>query len=166
MKNLLAYPILAIVLILQTAAVGRITLLAGYADLMLVTLAAWALQEQVTTTWHWAVLGGIMVGFVSGIPWFIPLAGYLLVVGLAHMLRSRVWHAPLLAMFAVTFLGTVSMHVASLTVLRLLGDPLPIGDSLGLITLPSLLLNLLLAIPVYALIRDLAGWMYPLEVEE
>jgi hypothetical protein len=36
---------------------------------------------------------------------------------------------------------------------------------LGLITLPSLLLNLLLSIPMYALMRDLAGWVFPVQEE-
>jgi len=31
----------------------------------------------------------------------------------------------------------------------------------GLITLPSLLLNLLLAVPLYVVMRDLAHWVYP-----
>ena len=68
-------------------------------------------------------------------------------------------------MFTVSFVGTLFMHLLSLITLRLSGDPLPFGDSLSLITLPSILLNLFLAIPVYSLLRDLAGWLYPLEVE-
>ena len=32
---------------------------------------------------------------------------------------------------------------------------------LGVLTLPSVLLNMLLAIPVYAVMRDLARWVYP-----
>ena len=35
------------------------------------------------------------------------------------------------------------------------------SDVLGVLTLPSVLLNMLLAIPVYAVMRDLARWVYP-----
>ena len=43
---------------------------------------------------------------------------------------------------------------------------LPVADVFGLLTLPGILLNMLLAIPVYAVMRDLARWVYPtLEVE-
>jgi hypothetical protein len=38
---------------------------------------------------------------------------------------------------------------------------LPISDVLGLLTLPGVLLNMLIAIPVYAVMRDLARWVYP-----
>jgi hypothetical protein len=38
-------------------------------------------------------------------------------------------------------------------------------DVLNQITLPSLLLNLLLALPVYVLLGDLAKWVHPEELE-
>ena len=165
MATLVAIPVLLMALMLQSAVISRINLLYGSADLVLVILAAWALQERINTAWQWALAAGALVGFVSGLPWFVPLAGYLLVVGVARLLQRRVWQAPLLAMFTVSFVGTLFMHLLSLITLRLSGDPLPFGDSLSLITLPSILLNLFLAIPVYSLLRDLAGWLYPLEVE-
>lgn len=165
MATLVAFPVLVLALMLQTAAISRINLLYGSADLVLVILVAWALQERVTTSWQWALVAGALVGFVSGLPWFVPLVGYLLIIGVARLLQRRVWQAPLLAMFTVSFIGTLMMHILSVISLRLSGDPLPLGDSFSLITLPSILLNLLLAIPVYAVIRDLARWLYPAAVE-
>jgi rod shape-determining protein MreD len=165
MATLVAFPVLVLALMLQTAAISRINLRYGSADLVLVILAAWALQERVTTSWQWALVAGALVGFVSGLPWFVPLVGYLLIIGVARLLQRRVWQAPLLAMFTVSFIGTLMMHILSVISLRLSGDPLPLGDSFSLITLPSILLNLLLAIPVYAVIRDLASWLYPAAVE-
>jgi hypothetical protein len=49
----------------------------------------------------------------------------------------------------------------SVAVLSISGLELPISDVLGLVMLPSVLLNMLLAIPVYAVMRDLARWVYP-----
>jgi rod shape-determining protein MreD len=161
LRNLIAFPLLALVIIVQSAVVSHMTLLAGYADLMLVWLAAWALKADASSAWLWAVLGGIMVSFVSGMPWPVNMTGYLFVVLLAQLMKQRVWQAPLLAMFSVTFLGTLSMNLLALLVLNLLGTPLPFGDSLGLIVLPSILLNLLFSIPVYAVVRDLAQWVSP-----
>lgn len=166
LRNLISFPLLALVVILQSAVISRITLLAGYADLMLIVLAAWALQAGVTLPWAWAVLGAIMVSFVSGMPWFVPLVGYLSVVLLARLLQRRVWQAPMLAMFSVIFLGTLFMNLFALIVLQLSGHPLPLRDSLGLIVLPSLLLNLLFAIPTYVVMRDLARWVYPTQEAE
>lgn len=160
-RNLIAFPLLALVVIVQSAVVSQMTLLAGYADLMLIVLTAWALKTDASSAWVWAILGGIMVSFVSGMPWPVTMAGYFFVVLLAQLFKQRVWQAPMLAMFSVIFLGTLSMDTLALLVLNLLGTPLPLGDSLGLIVLPRVLLNLLFSIPVYAVVRDLAQWVSP-----
>ena len=64
-------------------------------------------------------------------------------------------------MFSITFLGTLIVSLFSIVTLRIMGVPLPISDVLGLLTLPSVLLNMLIAIPVFAVMRDLARWVYP-----
>lgn len=161
MRNLIAVPVILSAVILQSSIVSRVTLLTGTADLPLVMLAAWAMQDDVETAWHWAIAAGVLVGFVSGISWVVPLASYILVIVLAQVLQRRVWQAPLLAMFSVTFLGTIGLSVFSLVVLRFSGISLSIADAFGLITLPGILLNMLLAIPVFAVMRDLARWVYP-----
>jgi hypothetical protein len=161
MRNLVAVPVILLTVILQSAIISRIYLLSGIADLPLVMLAAWALQDGVDSSWHWAIATGLLVGFISGISWVVPVAGYIAVVVLAYLFQRRVWQAPLLAMFSITFLGTIVVSFLSLAALRLSGVSLPLSDVLGLLTLPSVLLNMLLAIPVYAVMRDLARWVYP-----
>jgi len=115
----------------------------------------------VETAWHWAVATGVFVGFVSGISWVVPMLSYLFVIALAQVLQRRIWQAPLLAMFSITFLGTIGSSVISLVVLQLSGISLPIADVFGLLTLPGILLNMLLAIPTFAVMRDVARWVYP-----
>jgi len=161
MRNLVAAPVILLAVMLQSAIISRVTLLSGIGDLPLVMLAAWALQDEVETSWHWAVASGLLVGFVSGIHWVVPALSYLTIVVLAQLFQRRVWQAPLLAMFSVVFLGTIGMSLFSLVVLRFVGIPLSVNDVLGLVTLPSILLNMLLAIPAYAVMRDLARWVYP-----
>jgi len=161
MRNLIAVPVILLTVILQSAVISRVYLLSGIADLPLVMLAAWALQDEVDSAWHWAAATGLLVGFISGISWIVPVLGYIIVVVLAQVFQRRVWQAPLLAMFSITFLGTIIVSVLSLAVLRFSGVPLPLSDVFGLLTLPGVLLNMLLAIPVYAVMRDLARWVYP-----
>ena len=161
MRNLIAVPVILLAVTLQSAIVSRVTLLSGIADLPLVMLAAWAMQEEVETAWHWAIAAGVLVGFVSGLSWVVPVLSYLFVIALAQVLQRRVWQAPLLAMFSITFLGTIGLSFFSLVVLRFSGIALPVVDVFGLVTLPGILLNMLLAVPVFAVMRDLARWVYP-----
>ena len=94
----------------------------------------------------------------------MPLA-YLLTTGIAQLLRRRVWQVPLLAMFVTTFFGTLLTQGFSIGAVLISGTSLPLLETLNLITLPSLLLNLLLALPIYLLIGDLADWLYPQVLE-
>lgn len=161
MRNIVAVPLLGLAVIVQSAIVGQVTLLSGFADLVLVMLVAWALQERVGTAFQWAFLAAVMLSLVSRLPWFIYVVGYGAAVLLAHLLQRRVWQVPILAMFSVTFLGTILMHLLSFLYLSLLGEPISLADSLGLITLPSVLLNMLISIPLFGMMRDLAGWVFP-----
>jgi rod shape-determining protein MreD len=165
MATLIAIPIFSILLILQSAVISRIALLHGTADLLLLVVIAWALQKRVETAWHWSIIAGLMFSFVSALPIGVAMLGYLLVTGMTLLLRQRVWQVPILAMLVATFLGTLVTQGLALGALRLTGDPLPILQAFNLITLPSILLNLILAIPAYALLGDLAGWLYPEELE-
>jgi rod shape-determining protein MreD len=165
MATFISIPIFAALLVLQTAIISRIPLLHGTADLVLLVILAWALQKRVQTAWQWGIIGGLMVGIVTALPFGTSLICYLLAVAMALALRQRVWQVPILAMFVATFFGTLLTHVIAVLSLRFFGDQIPIGDAFSLVTLPSILLNLLLAIPAYALLSDLAHWLYPEELE-
>jgi hypothetical protein len=166
MRNIVAFPLLLLAVILQSAVVSQIRLISGYADLPLLMLGAWALQKRVKSAWHWAALACALLAFVTKMPWIVLVIGYFAVIYIAQTLQKRVWQAPLLAMFSVIFIGTLFMQLLSYVVLFVLGTPLLIGDVIGLITLPSLLLNMLFSIPIYTFMRDLAQWVYPAEEYE
>ena len=165
MATLLAIPIFIILGIFQSAVVSRLPLLHGTADLILLVVIAWALQERVRTAWQWAVIAGLVVGYISALNVIIPVAGYLVVTGIALLLRQRIWQIPVLAMPAVTFIGTLFVNITTALFLSIVGTPFPLLETVNLIILPSTILNLLLSIPVYALVKDFAEWMYPEEID-
>ncbi len=161
MRNGIAIPLLVLAVIVQTTLASQVTLLSGEADVVLVILVAWALQEGVTTAFHWAFLAGVLVSLVSRLPWFIYLAGYGGTVLMALLLQRRVWQVPMLAMFSVTFLGTVLINILTFLYINLSGGAVSLADALGLVALPSVLLNMLIAIPIFGMMRDVARWVFP-----
>lgn len=165
MAVIIAVPVLGLLVVVQSAVVSRMPLLYGTADLMLLALIAWAVQERVKTTWHWFAIGGLMVTIVSALPPGVAFLGYFLATAFARAIRSRIWQLPLLAMLAATFVGTILFQGLTLFSLRLEGALIPIDQAFQQISLPSALLNLLLALPMYALLSDLAKWVYPEEIE-
>jgi rod shape-determining protein MreD len=165
MTTLIAIPVLGALVILQTSLISRMPLLQGTPDLVLLAIIAWALQKRVQTVWQWTIIGGLMVTFVSALPPGVPLLGYGLTTALAIVLRKRVWQIPILAMFTLTFLGTFLTQGIAYTALQIVGSQITILEALNLVTLPSTLLNLILSVPAFALIGDLARWLYPEEIE-
>ena len=165
LQSVIAIPILSILLILQTAIISQVPLLEGTADLILLALVAWAIQKRVQTAWIWGGIGGLLVGYVSAIPLVVYLSAYLAAVGFALFLRQRMWNMPLLAMLLVTFLSTLLLHGLTFLSLQLSDSPVAIIESINLITLPSLLLNILLAFPFFILFGDLARLLYPESLE-
>jgi cell shape-determining protein MreD len=160
---LVAIPVLGLGIIFQTAIIGHITLLNGQADLLLLILAAWSLQDRVRSAWIWGLAAGLVAGLISGVHWIIYPLGYLLVVGMGRLLGHRVWQAPLLAMFTVTLIGTMLLLMLTYVERSLFAVPLSFNQSFVRIILPSILLNMLLSIPVHGLMRELVNFLYPAE---
>ena len=157
--------LLVIFYLLQTAIFSQMPLISGTADLILLFFAAWTLQERIKYRWIWVVIGGLAISAISAMPFYAPLIGYAGVYGIARLLQRKVWQAPILAMFIVTLVGTLFQHAVYIVALQVSGAPISWGDSLDNIILPSVLLNLLFALPMYALVNDVVGRLFPLEVE-
>lgn len=164
-STIIAIPILGVLVVIQSSIVSRIPLIQGTPDLVLLAILAWALQKKADTVWQWCIIGSLMVTLTSALPMGAVFVGYGLATAIALALRRRIWQIPLLAMFIVTFLGTVILYGFSLLALWLVGNPVPVLAALNLIALPGILLNLLLAIPAYGLLHELANWIYPEEIE-
>lgn len=165
MTILLAIPILSFLVILQTAVASRISLLLGTVDLVLLVLVAWALQQRVDSAWQWALVGGFLAAIPTELSTGVVLISYLSVTGVALLIRRRVWQVPILSMLVATVIGTITIQLVAWVSLRISGVPLPILESVELVLLPCLLLNLLLSFPVFWLMSDLATWLYPQEID-
>ncbi len=66
-------------------------------------------------------------------------------------------------MLVMTFLGSLITLGMDWVALQFRTGAYPFQATLNLIIMPSMLLNMLLALPVYALINDLADFIYPEE---
>lgn len=141
------------------------TLLEGNADLVLLVIIAWALQDRVKNAWLWAIVGGLLMSFISGLQFPVIIGSYLVITAGIRLLIKRIWQVPILMMLVGTIFGTIVLLGVEFVMLVIGGTPLQIGDSMSLVILPSVLLNLLFSIPVYTLIADLANWLYPTEKE-
>jgi rod shape-determining protein MreD len=163
MSVLLSIPVLGLVAVLQSAVVSRLPLNNGTADMMLVLLVAIALQKGVTSSWQWSIVGGLLTDFISGLPFGIFTFSYLLVTALAVVLRERIWRFSFLIQLLLVLIGTGVTHGLAYLVLFLQGSTLEIANVLRVITLPSIVLNFMLSLPIYILTRDVLEGIIPQE---
>jgi rod shape-determining protein MreD len=165
MAVLLAFLLLGLMVIVQSAILSQVQLLYGTVDLALLIVIAWAVQERVKTAWHWGVIAGLLVSLATSVPAPAIILAYVSATGIAIFLRRIFWQRPILAMISATFLATLVIHAITVVALAINGTQIPLIEAFYMITLPSALLNLLLAIPIYALVGDIANWLYPEPIE-
>ncbi len=149
--------------ILQVTLMGRFTLLAGTADLLLLVMLTFMLQEDVRADWRWGIAAGLMVDLSSALPIWVSLAAYIGAAALAHLLETRVWKISLLTLFALTLGSTLLIQGVTMFYLWLNASPINFGEAFNLVTLPSMLLNLLLVLPVSAVVSELSKLALPSE---
>jgi len=150
---------------LQVSIISNLPLLNGTADIILLALIAWGLKDRGKYFWIWSLVAAILVYLTSAAPFIVYVLSYLLVTLLANMLMKRIWQMPVLLMFFLTFLATVFMHFLTLVFLQFSGVSFSWTTAISQITLPSALLNIILSLPVYIIISDLADFIHPAEVE-
>lgn len=165
MIYLVGFSLFGILAILQSTIISRMPLLNGTADLILLFIIAWALQDRVDTAWQYSIIGGIFANLYSALPFGSYVIAYLIATGITRIFKHRIWKAPYLAMLSATFIGTIVVQMVSYLSRLAYGVDIPFLSAVNLILLPGLLLNLILAIPVYSIMHDLSLWMYPEELE-
>ena len=148
-------------MMLQYGVFSRWMILSGSPDLVLLLVIALCLHQKQRWFWILILIMGGVVGFVSALPFFLPMIVYMAVYLVSLSLKQRVWQTPLLAMFLLTFSATIVVNLLSITVLFVQRIPFVFSEALVRVVLPSVFLNMFLAIPVHAIVRELSIWMNP-----
>jgi cell shape-determining protein MreD len=146
--------------------VRHLPLFNGTADLLLLWLAAWGLQNKGKHVWVGSLFSSAIVAFVSAVPWYAILLPYLFIAFISRFMNKHFWHSPLIALFIVVFIGSLFESMFQLGVLFFQGTIMNFVVSLKYVVVPSVFLNLLFAVPIYVVVNDMAQWVYPIEANE
>lgn len=136
----------------------------GAPDLVFLLVVSWALLSSVQEAMMWAVIGGVLKDTLSIAPLGTSALGMVVVAFAADSIfgtvRRNNWIVPPL----VAAGGTVIYHLGILTVLQIAGYGLSIGQSLLYVTLPTMIYNLLLILPVFRAVGLIYQWLTPRRV--
>ena len=100
------------------------------------------------------------MSYISAMPMNAYLWMYLFIWIMIRFIKMRVWQMPLVLMLFVTITSTLVISVGSLGMLFLQNANINYMDAFRLIIVPSLVMNLLLCIPIYAFLNDVINTIY------
>jgi hypothetical protein len=164
-SSLLSLPIMLILTVIQTVAISRIKLLGGAADIILLAIVSWGISKDDRSLFFWAIIGGILISFISAMPALAVISSYFIVAGITIAFQRRLWQSPILAVLLSSFIGTIVKYFIDIIALQFMGIELDFPMSIRMTLAPNLILNLFFLFPIYLLISDLANIISPKEKE-
>jgi rod shape-determining protein MreD len=161
----LSLPLLLVAVILQTTVIPEIRIGGGGPDLVLMMVIAWALLAEIDEAFIWAIVGGILEDLAVGLPTGTTALALVIVVFLVNLVVGNIQRNSIIVPPAVVAIATVLFHLLMLAILNAINRPAQVGTSLIYVTLPTVLFNLILMLPVFRLMGAIYEASRPRGVE-
>lgn len=164
MGRYVGIPLLLVAALLNATVMVELRVGNGAPDLVLLLVVSWALLADVQEALFWAVVGGVMQDLFSVAPLGASALGLVVVAFAADAAFGDVRRTNMLVPPVVAVAGTVVYHLGLIVVLRLAGYAVPLGEALAYVTLPAMIYNGLLILPVFRAMGLLHTWLSPRQV--
>jgi rod shape-determining protein MreD len=138
---------MAFLAVTQSSVVARFPFLDGSPNLILLACVSWALTGRVVEAMVFAFAGGLFLDLLSGSPFGASAVALVAAVYLASLSEGRFWEAHPLAPLGVVAVASLAYYAITITALALGGHPIDLSLALSQVVLPSMFLNVLLALP-------------------
>ena len=156
-----------IISMLQLGIFSHIQVLSGKIDLIMLGVIAWILQKktEVLDIVIYILISLLILFFISAEPILLLIVFYGVIGFLTYWLKNNFQQIPIVSMLIFTAIFTfVHLTIFGLY-LQLLGTNIETKSVFQIVILPSILLNLIAAIPMFLLTNELQHIVYPM-VEE
>lgn len=159
-------PLLLLVVILQVTWLPLIPILGLKPDLALVLVTVWGLLAPIGEAAQWGFVLGILLDLTSGLPFGVHTLTLTLVGLLVGLGQRAFFRGNLIAPPVTVILATLFDHTVILGILALLNESIAWSDYLIHITLPTSILNMVLAGLIFFPLQWLYRRLHPqIEVE-
>jgi len=164
---LIGLPLLALAAVIESAVLPDLRVLGGGSvNVVLLFTLGWTLAGDWNGGLLWGLLGGLCLDLLSGGPLGASALALVLVAFIASLAEGQLWRSHILLPLAATLLGSVLYHLTLLVILAIFGFTFDWGQALGGVLLPATLLNIVLIVPIYEILRRLRTWVYPVAVNK
>jgi rod shape-determining protein MreD len=161
MTYIVGFPAIALLAVLQTSLVSHLRLLEGRPDLVLLAVVAWALTGKSTEAMILGFTGGLFLDAFSAVPLGVSSAALVMVAAIVSYSEGQFWGINPIMQLAAVLVGSVLYYAAIIIALVAVGQPVDLQQALGQIVLPSLFVNLILALPTVQIAESLHGVLHP-----
>ena len=149
MTRYISLPILIIAAILQSTVIPEIRIGGGGPDLIFMLVVSWTLLAGIEEGTVWALIGGIVQDLLNGTPTGTSALGLVALVFVITLAIRPVSRKNLVVPPLVAAVGTAVYHLLLIVLLTVVGRPASISYTLPYVTLPTVLFNTVLMLPVF-----------------
>ncbi len=164
MTYVIGIPAIALLAILQTSLVSHLNLLEGRPDLVLIAVIAWALTGKGNEAMILGFAGGLFLDAFSAVPLGVSSVALVIVAAIASYSEGQFWGINPIMQLAAVLVGSLVYYATIILALVAIGQPIDLQHALGQIVLPSLFMNLILALPAVQITESLHSVLHPARV--
>lgn len=161
MTYVIGIPAIALLAVLQTSLVSHLRLLEGRPDLVLLAIVAWALTGKDREAMILGFAGGLFLDAFSAVPLGVSSAALVMVAAMVSYSEGQFWGINPIMQLAAILVGSVLYYATIVFALVAVGQPVDLQQALGQIVLPSLFVNLILALPTVQIAESLHDVLHP-----
>jgi len=161
---LLGFAGISLLAVLQSSLINHLRLLDGRPDLILLAITGWALTGHGRQAMLFGFVGGFALDLFSEVPLGVSSAALVSIGALVSYSEGRFWGVHPLMQLAAVLAASGVFYAAQLASLGIAGHPFDLLLVANRIVLPSLFLNLVLALPTAQAAEALSRFFTPAEV--
>lgn len=167
MRKIFILLFVLIIAMLQLGIFSNIQILSGKIDLLMLGVIAWIIQKKTVLIdiLIYSIITIFFIYLISAEPVVIILGLYSLLVFVVFWSKNNIQQLPIVSMLIFSAIFTFFHLVIFGFYLQLSGIPMVAEKVFQSVILPSMIINLIAAIPMYLLVNELHRWVYPLAEE-
>ncbi len=145
---------LSLFAILENSVLIDFRLLDGQASPVLIAIIAWSWHSDLTEAIFWAFLGGILLDVLNPIvPAGVSVIAPLVMIFAIKTIERLFYQVSIFALIGFVLAGTILHHLILLASFSIQGINIPVIEYFQTFSVPTLLFNLILVMPIYWFLR-------------
>lgn len=167
MRKIFILLFVLIIAMLQLGIFSNIQILAGKIDLLMLGVIAWVIQKktELIDIVIYSIVTVFFIYLISAESIIIIIGLYSLIVFVVYWSKNNIQQLPIISMLIFSAVFTFFHLVIFGFYLQLSGIAMVAEEVFQSVILPSMIINLIAAIPMYLLVNELQRWVYPLAEE-